>query len=501
MRPLVLPAVLAAACLVPIPAAARQAAGHDHGELGAVHFPVSCSPAAAEEARRGLALLHHMTYEPAEQAFAAAVTADPACVMGYWGRAMSFIHPLWSDPPTAEKFARAEGYLAEAERRGARTDWERDYLAAVGAYYAAGRGEREMPNLRAFAAAWEDVHRRRATDDEAAAFHALTLVSVSDPADKTQAVRRRAGAVAESVLIRTPSHPGGHHYAIHAYDVPALAADADRVARSYGALAPDVPHALHMPSHIFTRVGDWDAVVDYNRRSAEAALARPVGDSLSMHYLHALDYMAYAYLQQGKDREAREVAATLAAINQPIQAELAAPYALAAVPARLALERQDWKAAAALPIRDPASFPWDRFPAMEALTWHARGLGAARSGNMAGAQAALARLAELRAASAVSSPYWAKQVEIQRLEVEAWTEYAAGRKDAALATMQQAAELEATTDKHPVTPGELLPADELLGDMLLALGRKAEARAAYQSALARSPGRRNALRGVERAGG
>jgi hypothetical protein len=500
MRAQLVPAALAALTLAPVPLAARQ--DHAHGEmLGTVQFPVSCTAPAAAEARRGLALLHHMTYEAAAEAFAGAVKADPRCAMGYWGQAMAVIHPLWSAPPSVEKFARGAALLEEARRRAKAGGWEADWIAATQAYFAAGRGAREAPNLQALARGWTAVHEAHPGDVEAAAFHALTLLPTADPADKSHLVRRRAGAVAESVLARVPDHPGAHHYVIHANDVPEMANDAVRVAHAYSRLAPEVPHALHMPSHIFVRTGDWDNVIDWNRRSAEAALARPVGDSLSVHYLHALDYLAYGYLQQGRDAEARQVAATLAAIRQPMQTEGAVPYTLAAVPARLALERQDWKAAAALEARMPADYPWDRFPAMEALTHFAVALGAARTGDLPRAQRAVARLAELRAAAAAASPYWAKQIEIQRLAAEAWLEFAAGRKDEALTAMQQAAELEATTDKHPITPGELLPASELLGDMLLQLKRPKEALAAYQEALARSPGRRNALRGVERAGG
>jgi hypothetical protein len=491
-------AAFAALLLLPPPAAARQAGAHDH-RLGTVVFPVSCTAPAAAEARRGLALLHHMTYEAAAEAFAAAVAADPACAMGYWGQAMSLIHPLWSDPPDSARFARGAALLAEATARGRPVAWERSWIEATGAYYAAGRGQREAPNLQALARGWEAAHVARLDDPEAAAFFALTQLPTADPADKSHPVRRRAGAAAESVLARVPDHPGAHHYVIHAYDVPELADEAVRVAHAYSDVAPEVPHALHMPSHIFVRTGDWEGVIEWNRRSAAAALARPVGDSLSLHYLHALDYLAYGYLQLGRDAEAREVAATIAGIRQPMQAEAAVSYALAAVPARLALERQDWKAAARLEPRVPADLPWDRFPAMEAITQFAVALGAARSGDQAASQRAIARLAELRSAAAPSSPYWAKQIEVQRIAAEAWLEFAAGRNEAALAAMRQAAELEATTDKHPITPGELLPANELLGDMLLELKRPKEALAAYQAALQRSPGRRNALRGVERA--
>lgn len=485
--------------LVALAAGIGAAVGEDYGRaLGSVRFATSCDAAAAPLLDRGLALLHHMTYEGARAAFEAAAEADPECALALWGQAMTFVHPLWSDPPGEESFARGAALLAEAERRGLPSDRERGYLAAARGYYAPGRQPTETANLAGFEAGWRQAHATHPDDPEAALFFALAHLATADPADKTYAHQQRAGAIAEEVLSRIPDHPGAHHYAIHAYDYPPLAARALEIARSYGRIAPAVPHALHMPTHIFTRLGLWEESIAGNRSSAAAALEHPAGEHLSLHYLHALDYLAYAHLQRGERAAAEQVQATLAALQGPFQAEVAVPYTFAAVPARLALERGEWAAAARLAPRQPAAYPWDRFPAIEAITHFARGLGAARSGDLDAARRAAATLEVLRDLAAESSAYWAQQVEIQRLSTLAWSDFAGGRREAGLATMRRAVELEASTEKHPVTPGEVLPARELLADMLLAMGRHAEALAEYEAVLERSPRRFNALYGAGR---
>jgi len=478
-------------------ATAQQADAYGD-QLGSVQLPVSCNEAARPHLERGLALLHHMTYEGAEQAFAAAAEADPQCGMGYWGQALTFIHPLWSDPPTAAKFEKGEALVDTAEHLASKTEKERAYLAAVAAYFAAGRNRNETENLARFEQAWEAVHQQYPDDPEAASFYALAHLAVADPGDKTYPKQKRAGAILEQVLAQVPDHPGAHHYTIHAYDVPALAEQALAVARHYGEVAPAVPHALHMPTHIFTRLGLWDESIAWNKRSAAAALNHPIGEATSLHYLHALDYLAYAYLQRAEDQKAAQVLETLTALEGPFLVEIATPYTLAAVPARIALERQDWAAAASLEPRMPRAYPWDQFPAVEAITHFARALGAARSNDTQGARRALDRLAALHEQAAATSAYWAKQVEIQHLAAAAWLVYEEGNQDEALVTMSKAAALEASTEKHPVTPGEVLPARELLGDMLLAMGRYEEAQAAYETALERSPNRLNSLYGAGR---
>jgi tetratricopeptide (TPR) repeat protein len=478
------------------------AAGHAHehaydGDLGDVKLNVSCLAAARTEVMRGLALLHHMMYEAAANAFAASTRAQPDCAIGHWGQAMSSIHPLWSDPPSPAAFQEGRALLAEANRSGTKTPLESAYIAAANAYYSVPKTPDEKPNLLAFARGWASVHEQFPDDPEAALFHALAQLATAEPSDKTYARQQRAGELIEKVFAQHPNHPGAHHYIIHAYDYPRLAERALSVARAYGKIAPEVPHALHMPSHIFTRLGYWEESISWNERSAAAAFKHPVNGAVSLHYAHALDYLVYAHLQRGEDRRAAALSEQLARLRQPFQSEIASAYALAAIPARMALERQKWADAMALTVA-PGRYEWDSVPAMEAITQFARALGAARSGNGKIARAAIERLGALRDQVAASNAYWAKQVEIQRLAAQAWLEFSADRS-IALATMRQAAELERSTEKHPVTPGSVLPATELLGDMLLELGQYEAAQKEYEATLATSPNRLNSLYGAGRA--
>jgi tetratricopeptide (TPR) repeat protein len=472
----------------------------DYGEhLGTVNFPVSCNEAARSHSERGLALLHNMTYEGAKAEFIEATVDDSDCAMAYWGQAMSFIHPLWSDPPNKAEFESGQNLLKEARTREKKTEWESAYIAAAESYFAEGRDGSEKVNLASYEKAWEKVYSQFPKDTEAACFYALAHMATADPSDKTYVKQKRAGTIAKKVLYQVPDHPGAHHYIIHAYDYPELAEKALAVARNYGKIAPSVPHALHMPTHIFTRYGIWRESITMNRRSADVALKHPVRGAISLHYTHALDYLAYAYLQRGEDEKAKEVLDIIMDIKEPVQVHVASAYTFAAVPARLALERQEWADAALLKPRLPANYPWDSFPAMEAITYFARALGAARSGKVQAAGKALDSLSALHNLSAKTSAYWTKQIEIMRLSAMSWLRYDEGAREKALEIMHRAAELEASTEKHPVTPGEVLPARELLGDMLLEMGRYKEAQEAYETALQRSPNRLNSLYGAGRA--
>jgi tetratricopeptide (TPR) repeat protein len=465
-------------------------------QLGTVKFPMSCSDTAKPFVERGLALLHHMTYEGAKAAFTAATRKDPDCAMGYWGQAMTYIHPLWSDAPSKEDFERGRALVGEAKTRGQKTDRENAYIAAVRAYYEKGWNKIETANLQNFEAGWENVYRRFPQDIEAACFYALAHMATASPADKTYTKQKQAGTIAKKVLAQVSDHPGAHHYLIHAYDYPPLAPKALNAAHSYGQIAPDIPHALHMPTHIFTRVGLWQESIIMNKRSAAAALKHPAGSEVSLHYPHALDYLVYAYLQQADDHKARQVMEDLSNPDGSFQTHIAASYSFTAIPARFALERQQWSEAAVLEPRLPNNYPIEKFPAMEAIPYFARALGAARSGNLKIASQALEKLTALHNKAEKTSAYWAKQIEIQRLSATAWIVYQEGRKIEALKIMQKAAELESTTEKHPVTPGEILPARELLADMLLDMGRYSEAQTEYETALKRSPNRFNSLYGA-----
>ena len=465
-------------------------------QLGTVQFPMSCSAAAKPQVERGVALLHHMTYEGARAAFAGATRTDPDCAMGYWGQVMTYIHPLWSDAPRKDDFERGQALVAEAKIRGQKTDRENAYIAAVGDYYAPGWNKKETANLHSFEAGWEKVYRRFPEDIEAASFYALAHLATASPGDKTYAKQKQSGIIAAEVLAKVADHPGGHHYMIHAFDYPPLAPKALNVARSYGEIAPDIPHALHMPTHIFTRVGLWQESILMNKRSAAAALKHPAGSEISLHYPHAIDYLVYAYLQRADDHEARQVMEAFLLPDAAFQTHIAASYSFTAIPARFALERKQWAEAAVLEPRLPNNYPIENFPAMEAITYFARALGAARNGNLETANRAFEKLTALHRRAEKVSVYWAKQVEIQRLSAMAWIIYQEDRKKEALDVMQKAVELESSTEKHPVTPGEILPARELLGDMLLDMGRYREAQIEYEATLKRSANRFNSLYGA-----
>jgi tetratricopeptide (TPR) repeat protein len=488
-------AAVVAVLALAAPAAARDDGKdhqHHHGQtekLGTVTFPTSCAPGSQAPFTRAVALLHSFWYGEAEKAFNEVVTSDPSCAIAWWGVAMSNYHPIWAAPSEAE-FARGREAVAKAVAAGAKTEREKDYIAAMAAYFNGGPDH--PARAAAYQKAMESLAARYPDDREASIFHALALLGTASPADKTYAIQRKAGEILNRVLPLQPDHPGVAHYLIHSFDYPALADLALPAARSYSRIAESSPHALHMPSHIFVRLGLWDDAIRSNEESAAAALAHvrksdPGGSSFDE--LHALDYLEYAFLQQGKTDKAREILARVRAVKRLDNPQFAAAYAMAAVPARFTIERGQWKEAAALSVEAPW-FPWDKHPNAESITWWARGIGAARSGDVPRAKEAVARIAALHdAAVAMKMPYWPDQIEIQRREAAAWVAHAEGKKDEALALMNAAVELEASTEKHPVTPGPVLPARELLGDMLMENGRREEARAAYVASLAVAPHR------------
>lgn len=487
---------------VPGPGPTRVAVtGDDYGQrLGTVEFPVSCNAQAEALMQRGLALLHHMTYAGAELDFSNAMRADPGCALAYWGVAMSYVHPLWSDPPSARRLERGLELLRQAQSLEGTTPRESAYIEATLAYYEGAGARPESESLDLFRDGWEAVYREFPEDIEAASFFALAHMATADKSDKTLSKQAEAGAVAEQVLARVADHPAAHHYIIHAYDNPRFAEQALEVARNYSGVAPEVPHALHMPTHIFTRLGLWDDSIAMNARSSAAAEKSAHGEYVSAHMLHADDYLVYAHLQKGNEQAARAINERDLGLQGPFgeNAIGASAYALAAMPARIALEKRDWAEGAQIVPRRPEAFPWsDDFAEFEAISWFGRGIGAARSSQ---AGIALEALDELRQLNSVltekGKAYWSTQVEIQIQSVAAWLAFAGGDVDTGLAIMHTAAELENSTDKHPITPGELLPANELYGDMLLDAGQYEAAITAYRASLARSPNRFNSLYGV-----
>jgi tetratricopeptide (TPR) repeat protein len=489
-------------------AASAFAQHHDHAHgaegLGKVRFETSCRAEVAEEFTRAVALLHSFGYEESRRAFQDVAVKDPACGMAHWGIAMTYYHPIWA-PPTPADLAAGVATAERAAQVGAKTDREDAYIAAIGAFYREAGARPHGERAQAFRKAMEDVSRRFPDDDEAAIFHALSLLGTAPASDTTFANQKRAAEILNRLLPRHPEHPGIAHYVIHSFDYPALANDALPAARAYAKIAPASAHALHMPSHIFTRLGLWQESIASNIASAAAGrrqAARTHPGTESFDALHALDYLEYAYLQIGDEAKASEVVEEAARAKRFDEPNFVTAFALTAIPARWALERRDWRTAAALE-RPALELPWPQFRYALAATYLAQALGAARSGQVPRAREALEALGQLQrdlAASPMAGPYdWAGHVEASRLAASAWVSRAEGRDDEPLRYARAAAELDERVGKHPVTPGAVLPPRELLGDLLLEMGRPAEALAEYEAALREAPRRFNGLAGAARA--
>lgn len=471
---------------------------HDH-QHGKVDFDISCNEAAQDRFTTGFALMHHMMYDQAEMEFVAASEVDPDCAMAHWGIAMAQIHPLWGERPSDENQQKAQKALAHAKTLTPASERETAFITAAELFFHNWENTDYPSQLVALEKGLLSVHEAYPDDTDAAALWALLHLATAPKEDKEFTHQKTAGALLEELYARVTDHPGLFHYIIHAYDNPMLAERAIDVARKYDQLAPDVPHALHMPSHIFIRLGLWSDAINWNIRSAASALRQPIDNMTSSHHAHALDYLAYAYLQQAQDEKALEVLGQLKAVNN-YQPTLSSAYAQAATPARYYLERGMWAEAAALPLMNRESFPWDRFPGAESITFFARGIGAARSGDAAAAREAIASMDELHERMIqMKEPYWAVLTDAQRQTVAAWIAYSEGDTDRALDMMRGAADLEDSLDKHPVTPGAVLPARELLGEMLVLAEKPGEAIEAYEMALAVSPNRFNSLYGAGRA--
>ena len=501
-RTLVLVAALA---LVPVRAVAQHEHDHSHPvpeKLGHINFSTSCKPEVQQTFTRGVALLHSFAYAEAAVAFAEVAAKDPGCGMAQWGIAMSYFHTIWG-PPTADEFAAGRAAAQKAAAVGAPSALERDYIAAIGAYYQ-GDGVPHPARVLAYEKAMVGVAERNPEEHEAAIFHALAILGVAynSPPDKTYARQKRAAEILNRLLPLEPEHPGIAHYMIHSFDYPELAKLALPAAIAYAKIAPSAPHALHMPSHIFTRLGMWQESIDSNLASAATAqawIAKTHPGATAFDALHAMDYLEYAYLQTGRDAKAREVVEGVAQATSFDAPSFAAGYALAAVPARYALERRAWKDAAALTAQ-PASFPWEKYPYAEAIVHFARAVGGARAGDLETARQALASLTAIQAALQGQKGFdWASQVEIQRRAAAGWLARAEKKDDEALALMRSAADLEDSTDKHPVTPGSILPAREQLADLLAELGQPAAALSEYETSLRSAPARLNSYAGAAQA--
>jgi len=493
--------LLAAAVGAPVTADAQggQHAGHS---LGTVDFPVACSGQAQAEFNRAVALLHHMTYPEAREAFQHVAQTDPECAMAHWGIAMTLFQPLWPTRPRPDALQRGWEEVQQAKTLQPPTERERLFVAAAEAFFLEPASTDYWLRIRRWEQAAERVYTSFPDDPEAAAFYALAHLATSPSDTASRAHADRAAAILLRVYERNPDHPGAMHYLVHANDVPGRERESQEITRKYAAVAPRNPHALHMPTHIATRLGDWPAVVRGNLRAAEAALEVPAGDQGQFvwdEYPHTVEYLVYAYLQEGADDSA---AAQLQRLHATARLEptFKTAFHLASTRARFALERRAWSEAALLVPREPATLDRDRFTWPEAITHFARGLGAAHLGNAAEARASSERLGDLEAATRKAGEnLFARNIGVLRLELDAWLVHAAGQADSSVALLQAAAALEASTPKHAVTPGPTLPALELLGDLLMEQRQPAEALAAYQRSLERYPKRLNGLLGAARA--
>jgi hypothetical protein len=501
MRHVLMVIALSLSCALAAPPMVRaqheQHAAGTADEVGSasVRFETSCAPMVAAPVNRAVALLHSFWFTEAIAAFNGVLAEDPGCAMAHWGIALS----EWGNPfaglRAPEQVARGRAAIQRAQGTGSPTPREQAYISAAAELFTESEASTQRARTVAYETAMDRVARDHPGDMEARIFYALAINQTAAPSDHTYAKQRQAAAILEPLFKEHPTHPGLAHYIIHAYDHPPLASQALGAARRYASLAPAVPHALHMPSHTFTRVGSWKESIETNRRSAEAASrSGSPGEEL-----HALDYQAYAYLQIAQDHAARTVVDHGLTLVQgadgiAVGSVGAGAFAIAAMPARYALERGAWAEAAALPVR-PAKTPFT-----EAMTHFARAIGAARSGNPGAATADIERLHSLRdTLASMKDAYWTEQVEIQYRVATAWVAFAEGRRDEGIAGLRAAADAEDATDKSAISPGPLAPARELFGYMLLEAGRAQEALAAFEATVKKEPNRFRGLYGAGRA--
>ncbi len=471
--------------------------GHQHHlteeEVGSVHFATSCSKAVEKGFNRAVALLHSFQYEQNRQAFTEVAAKDPSCAMAQWGVAMSHYHGLWGTgdiPAGRAALQKAQQIAASNPKTTAR---EIAYIDALAEIYRED-GKDKAAHAQTYEQKMAALQAAHPKDTEAAIFHALALDVAASPTDKTLANQRKCGEILEPLFKRQPHHPGIAHYIIHCYDNPVLAGQGLGAARMYAKIAPASAHANHMPSHIFTRLGLWDESIRSNSKSAQlaaAAEATSANGEARDQRLHAMDYMEYAYLQSGRVNRAKAVLDEMNLLQSATGVTLTGNYAVAAIPARLAIELGNWDQASALQVHT------DGVPWALAITWAAIGEGSARSGNLERATQAEQTLLSLRdAATKLNNTYWSNQIEVQRREVTAWIAEKSGKNAEAIAMMRSAAELEETMDKSPATPGAVTPAREMLAQMLLLENHPQEAATEYEAVLKVAPNRFNALYGA-----
>jgi len=467
------------------------------GQFGDVRFSLSCGPETQESFNLALSLLHSFEYDEAEKAFVKVIDKDPGCVMAYWGVAMSNFHSLWIQSGT--DYLEKGSKILQAAQPLPKTEKEKDYLDAIGAFYADWETiDRTTRSLR-FEKKMEALYKKYQGDTEVAIFYALALTTVADPANKTYSNQKKSGAILEKLFQEQPNHPGIAHYIIHNYDYPELAEQALPTARRYAQIAPASAHAQHMPSHIFTRLGLWKEAIQSDLNSTAAALCYGKSIDSTAHWdeeLHGMDYLLYAYLQRGDNQKAYALHDYLKTFKKVFPVNFKVAYAAAACPSRIALENKNWKEAVAVDMPS-IEMDWKIFPWQLSIIHFTRALGSIRLGNIASAKTELSALNEAhQQLLADKNDYMANQVMIQIKAVQAWLKWAAGEQQLALEEMKEAVAMEYSTSKHPVTPGEVLPAGELLGDLFILLNKPAEALVAYETDLKIHPNRFNGIYGA-----
>jgi tetratricopeptide (TPR) repeat protein len=495
MHSLAIASGVAASMLAVSCALAQQHDQHEHAAaLGEVSFPVSCSAEAQRQFNTAAALLYSFYWEKVDAAVAAVLKADPSCAMAHWAKAIASLDNPLGSPPTPKQEQEGWAAVERAMQLGGKTQRERDYIAAVRVVFEDHATVPFKTRAASYEKALAQLHARYPQDSEAAVLYAYWLQVTADRNDLTHAQQLQSARILEKVAATQPRHPGVVHFLIHAYDFPSIAEHGIDAARRYAAIAPDSPHALHMPSHIFSRVGYWQDSIDTNRRSHAAATA-------DRDRYHALDYLTYASLQLGRDAEARKWVDFVESNETFNEQARQIAYAAAAIPARFALERGEWAKAARLTLHPaPSAFDWTPHPEGEAVNAYARGLGAARMGNAQAAQAETARLGRLREAMvAQKKDYWVEQADIQIEAVNAWIARAQGRNDEALQRMTAAADREDKTEEHIMMPGRVIPVREMLGELLLDLEQPQAALAAFEESLRNDPSRFRNLYGAARA--
>lgn len=469
-------------------------------EFGSAVFEITGNEKIKKDFNLAINLLHSFEYDEAEKAFTSVIDKEPGCAMAYWGVAMSNFHPLWA-PPTEPELLKGERVLQIAQSLPA-SKRETDYIAAIGLFYHDWQHTSHSVRCTNFEKAMEAIYKNYPDDKEAAVFYALSLDAAADPTDKTYSKQKKAGQILQALYANNPAHPGIAHYIIHTYDYPELAQQGLDAARRYASIAPSSAHALHMPSHIFTRLGLWDECIHSNLASVSSAQCYAQTAGIKGHWdeeLHGLDYLVYAYLQKNEKDSAKKWWDYLKTIDVVSPVNFKVVYAFAAIPSRYVLENKLWKEAAALVVT-PKNFVWQNFPWQESIIRFTRLMGAVQTNNLPAAKAELIILKKnYDTLISQKDQYKANQVLVQAKTGEAWILMKEGENAEALSLMQAAADMEDLTGKHPVTPGEVIPAREFLGDMLMELHLFDKASAAYEMDLKKCPNRFNALVGAKAA--